>query len=81
MLNVEQAKMIVEKKIDGCKVHACVPYKGGYLARVEYPSAEEAHYDPFFMVNAHTGDVAEFSIMSDGNPSEVSEAFKRGERR
>ncbi len=81
MLNVEQAKMIVEKAIAECTVEACVPYKGGYLARVIFPSAEEANFDPFFLVNANTGDIAEFSIMSDGKPSEVAEAFKRGERR
>lgn len=81
MLSVDDAKNEVESAIKGATVEACVPYKGGFLARVKLPSAEEANYDPFFMVNAHTGEVQEFSVMTDGDPLEVAAAFERGERR
>lgn len=77
MLSVTQASTQVSKAIPGCKVMACVPYKGGYLARVEMPSAEEKHFDPFFVVNANTGEVQEFSIMTDGDPLEVAAAFAK----
>ena len=75
MLNVEQAKAEVLKAIPGATMEACVPYKGGFLARVKFPSVEEANYDPFFIVNANTGEVQEFSIMTDGDPVEVADAF------
>ncbi len=78
MLSVNQAKSEVESAIPGVKVEVCVPYKGGFLARVIFPSADEANYDPFFMVNAHTGEVQEFSVMTDGDPVEVAEAFEQG---
>jgi hypothetical protein len=75
MINSEQAKQSVREAIPGAKVEACVPYRGGFLARVKFPFGEEANYDPFFMVNAHTGEVQEFSIMSDGDPLEIEKAF------
>lgn len=75
MLSVVQASVQVSKAVPGCDVKACVPYKGGYLARVELPSEEEKHFDPFFIVNANTGEVQEFSIMTDGDPLEIAEAF------
>lgn len=78
MISATQASTQVSKAIPGCVVKACVPYKGGYLARVELPSTEEKHFDPFFVVNANTGEVQEFSIMTDGDPLEVAEAFENG---
>jgi uncharacterized iron-regulated membrane protein len=78
MLSVNQAKSEVEGAMPGVKVEACVPYKNGFLARVIFPSTDEANYDPFFMVNAHTGEVQEFSVMTDGDPMEVAEAFEQG---
>lgn len=74
MLNAEQAAKKVEEAVD-CSVEVCVPYKGGFLARVILNSAEEAHFDPFFMVNANTGEVQEFSVMTDGDPLEIAAAF------
>lgn len=75
MLNADQAAKEVEGAIEGVKVEACVSYKGGFLVRVKLPSAEEANYDPFFMVNAHTGEVQEFSVITDGDPLEIAAAF------
>lgn len=77
MLNAVEAAKAVQIAVD-CKVEACVPYRGGFLARVNLNSAEEANYDPFFMVNANTGEVQEFSIMTDGDPLEIATAFEQG---
>lgn len=76
MLNAAEAAKAVQTAVD-CKVEACVPYRGGFLARVNLNSAEEANYDPFFMVNANTGEVQEFSIMTDGDPLEIATAFEQ----
>jgi hypothetical protein len=79
MLSKQQAAASVAEEVDGCVVKACVPYKGGYLARVEMPSEEEKHFDPFFVVNANTGEVQAFNIMTDADDlDEVAEAFKNG---
>lgn len=77
MLNAEQAAKEVEDAMD-CKVEACVPYKGGFLARVTLNSAEEANFDPFFMINANTGEIQEFQVMTDGDPLEIAAAFEQG---
>lgn len=75
MISATQAANEVAKAIPKGVVEACVPYKGGYLARVKLPLADEEHWDPFFIVNANTGEVQEFSIMADGDPVEVAAAF------
>lgn len=78
MITVDEAKREIETAIPGTRVEACVPYKGGYLARAILPSPEETNWDPFFIVNANTGEIQEFSIMTDGDPLEVAEAFEKG---
>ena len=78
MLSVDEATKEIETAIPGAKVEACVPYRGGYLARTVLPSAEEANWDPFFMVNAHTGEIQEFQVMTDGDPLEIAAAFEQG---
>lgn len=77
-LSAEDAKREIETAIKGIKVEACVPYKGGYLARTVLPSVEEANWDPFFIVNANTGEIQEFSVMTDGDPLEIAKAFEEG---
>ena len=74
MLNEQDAKKVVETTLG--KVEACVPYKGDFLIRVKYNSPEEANFDPFFLVKADTGEVQEFSIMTDGDPAEIAAAFE-----
>lgn len=80
LITADEAKAGIEKAIPGAKVEACVPYKGGYLARAVLPSAEEANWDPFFIVNANTGEIQEFSVMTDGDPLEIAEAFEQGDK-
>lgn len=75
MLSADEASKEVETAIPGVKVEACVPYKGGYLARVVLPDPEEANYDPIFVINANTGEVVEFNILLDGDIAEVAAAF------
>lgn len=75
-ISSEDAKKLVGKKIRGSTVQACVPYKGDFLLRVKHHSADEADFDPFYLVKSETGEVQEFSVMDDGDPLEIAKAFE-----
>lgn len=77
MYNKEQAKLLVEKKYPKSKAVACARYKSVFLVRVEHPFPDEANYDPFFSVNPNTGEVKEFSVITDGDIVEISLAFQK----
>lgn len=74
----QEAALLVAQTVVVASVEACVPYKGDWLARVKFTSPAEADFDPFFLVKSATGEVSEFSIMTDGDPSEVATAFEAG---
>lgn len=76
-IDISKAKQIAKTHLRGASIEACVPYKGDFLLRIKHPLEDEADYDPFFLVTSD-GILQEFSIMTDGDPSEVAEAFKKG---
>lgn len=79
MYDEKQAKAVVEKAYPGAVAKDCFKYKNLFLVRVEHPSSDESEYDPFFSVDPTTGAVNEFSVITDGDPEAILEAFqKRG---
>lgn len=75
MLTDVEAKAAVERANPGSKAQVCVRYKDIYLVRVKHHDPEEADYDPFYSVNPTTGEVNEFSVITDGDPVEIMELF------
>jgi hypothetical protein len=80
MYNETQAKKIVEQENPGSKAVDSFVYKNLILVRVEHPSPDEANYDPFYSVDPKTGRVSEFSVLTDGDPQEIAEAFANSRR-
>lgn len=76
MFNEIQAKELVEKKNPGVKAVDCFRYESLLLVRVEFPDFDEGNYDPFFSVDPNTGEVKEFSVITDGDPLAIESAFK-----
>ncbi|MCA1806970.1 MAG: hypothetical protein LC687_03835, partial [Actinobacteria bacterium] len=52
-------------------------YNSLIIVRVEHPSQDEANYDPFYSVNPQTGEVSEFSILTDGDPVAIMAAWEK----
>lgn len=75
MLTDTQAKAALLEELPGIEVAAQARFHDLYLFRVVYPSSEEANYDPFFSVHMESGEVSEFSVMTDGDPLEIAAAF------
>ncbi len=76
MYNEIQAKALVEKKYPEIKVVDSFRYNNIFLVRIEHPDPEEANYDPFLSVNPNTGEIKEFSVITDGDPVAIDKAFK-----
>jgi hypothetical protein len=75
-LSENESKKRVEEANPGVKAVDCFAYESLYLVRVQHPSADEADYDPFFSVNPNTGEVKEFSVITDGDPVAIAKAFQ-----
>lgn len=69
---LSKAKAQEAIKILGLPVKAWVQYKDVYLFRVEFPFEGEEDFDPFFSVDVNTGEVREFSVLTDGDLSEIA---------
>jgi hypothetical protein len=77
MYDEVQAKLAVENTYPWLKIVDCFKYKNLFLVRVEHPNPDEANYDPFFSVNSVTGEIKEFSILTDADPEALMQAFQR----
>lgn len=72
MVSESEARKAVEIAYPGTKVQASADYRESYLVRVQQDDPDERDFDPFFSVDKRTGAVQEFSILTDGDPSEIA---------
>jgi hypothetical protein len=80
MLSVIQAREALLNREPTVKVEAVIVYRNVYLFRVRHASEEEADYDPFFSVDIRTGEVRDFSILTDGNINEIVALFEQAQK-
>lgn len=72
MLSKSQAILTLKTAMPGIPIKACADYHDLYLFRVEYPALAERNWDPFFSVDKLTGEVRDFSVLTDGNTTEIN---------
>lgn len=76
MLSSEMATMIVQKNLSyDMAIQTFIEYKDLYIFQVFSPDPEEGEYDPFYSVHKETGKFQEFSLITDGDISEISNLF------
>jgi hypothetical protein len=75
MLSVSEATKRIKKVFPDAKIGANIDYRGLYIFQVFLDLPEEAGFDPFFSVNKQTGEVRDFSVITDGNISEINKLF------
>jgi hypothetical protein len=71
MLAKDEAQNLLEKALPDVPVKAWSRYRNLYLFRVQWPFEGEEDFDPFVSVNSETGEVRDFSVMTDGDISEI----------
>jgi hypothetical protein len=72
MYDQAQAQAQLEANLPDAPVQAWAQYHELFLFRVKFPMASEADYDPFFSVDSLTGEVRDFSVLTDSSLSEIS---------
>ena len=78
MLSINEAMKIVEKHIPDCEIQKCIIHNGLYVFMVYTADELEGQMDPFYSVNMKTGDFRDFSIITDGNISDLMRKFESG---
>lgn len=77
MIKPDEATKIIKKNLPNGKIQKSVVYKDLYLFQVFRDAPGEEQVDPFYSVNQKTGEFKEFSIITDGNISEVNDLFEK----
>lgn len=81
MLSVNDAMKIVKKNIPDGSIQAVIVYKDLYVFQVFTDDELEGQMDPFYSVNINTGEFRDFSILTDGDTSEIVRLFTEANRR
>jgi hypothetical protein len=79
MLTSDEAAKIVKQEHPLGKIQSWVEYKNLYLFKVFRNDPAEERMDPFFSVNKNTGEFRSFSIIHDGDISEVTALFEKAD--
>lgn len=79
MLDATQAQACLADAFPELQVEDWILYKDVYLFRTSLPNSDEGDYDPFFSVDTVSGWVEDFSIMHDGDISEIMKAFSESQ--
>jgi hypothetical protein len=72
MLSRLEAQAQLQSVYSTAVIKAWTQYHDLYLFRVEHPSIAERDWDPFFSVDPITGEVRDFSVLTDAKPDEIS---------
>lgn len=76
MLSEQEATAIVRDAFPGSRIEPPIDYRGVYLFMVfNDDDPLEGDQDPFFSVEQSTGELRDFSIITDGDPNEITEKF------
>lgn len=80
MLSLEEATSIVNKAIPNGKIQSSVVYRNLYLFIVFTDNIGEEEMDPFYSVDQETGAFSDFSIIEDGDMSEIIPLFEAAQQ-
>lgn len=75
MLNVKEAADIIRNRLVGGKIQAVIKYQNLFIFQVFSDRPGEEEMDPFFSVDLKTGELLEFSILTDGDIDEITDLF------
>lgn len=80
MLDKSQAEAALKQALPTARIQDSIKYRNVYLFRVHLPSPGEEDYDPFFSVDEQTGEVRDFSVITDGDISEIAALFANNQQ-
>lgn len=75
MLSEEDATILIKRAFPDSRIEKPIIYRGVYLFQVFGNDPLEGDQDPFFSVNIRTGELRDFSVITDGNVREIADKF------
>lgn len=80
MLSAKQAVNMVKNNIPTGNIESMIIYNGLYVFKVFTDDELEGQMDPFYSVNMETGEFRDFSILTDGNITEIVKLFNESKK-
>lgn len=81
MLTSREALDIVKSVMPKAKIESYIEYRNLFIYQMIIDDPYEGGWDPFYSVNRDTKEFKEFSIMLDGDLTEVNDRFVAVKRR
>lgn len=75
LIDERAAERIVKSYLPEGMIQAVVEYRDLFIFQVFHVDPEEGDQDPFFSVNKNTGEFRDFSIITDGDTTEIVNLF------
>ncbi len=75
MLGEQEATGIVRAAFPDSRIEKPIDYRGVFLFQVFGSDPLEGDQDPFFSVHKQTGELRDYSVITDGNPKEIEKLF------
>lgn len=75
MLSFTQAIDVIKSNIPDGSIQSAIEYNGLYVFMVFDSDELEGQMDPFYSVDIQTGEFRDFSIITDGDISEINNLF------
>lgn len=75
MLSEKEATAKIRAVFPNRTIEPPIEYQGLFIFQAFSSDPLEGQLDPFFSVNKETGEVRDFSIITDGNAHEISRLF------
>lgn len=75
MLDINQAIDVVKSKNPDGSIQSAIEYNGLYVFMVFGDDELEGQMDSFYSVDIQTGEFRDFSIITDGDISEINSLF------
>lgn len=80
MLSEVDATNLLKRVFPTSKINSPISYKGLYVFQVFSSDPDEGQYDPFMSVNQTTGEIKDFSVITDGNINDITNLFLKQKR-
>lgn len=77
MLNLEQAKNLINKTFTNTKIQKFIEHNELFIFMVLVEDPDEQEYDPFYSVDKITGKIEDYSILDGKYSKEVIEKFTK----